>query len=185
LAAKKTRFYRFDGTDYIEVEEAKVPDQVKEHASKLSAVSFSEDGGSAGESFMCGLRNIRQEATPYITDGRVDLDKFEWRYDDGVVYYQGRQIATMDSIMEQLGQTLENVHSRSVVGIDLRPGNVLIDKKGNANLIDFDISYSTRLYRWTKFYKALHEADHKDLAEIFDDDHDKKSHTELVYDEFN
>ena len=40
----------------------------------------------------------------------------------------------------QIGQALEFVHQKSILHLDIKPGNILIDKKNNARLIDFGVS---------------------------------------------
>jgi serine/threonine-protein kinase len=40
----------------------------------------------------------------------------------------------------QIGQALEFVHQKNILHLDIKPSNILIDKKNNARLIDFGVS---------------------------------------------
>jgi serine/threonine-protein kinase len=40
----------------------------------------------------------------------------------------------------QIGQALEFVHQKNILHLDIKPNNILIDKKNNARLIDFGVS---------------------------------------------
>jgi len=42
--------------------------------------------------------------------------------------------------ISQIGQALEFVHLKNVLHLDIKPSNILIDKKNNARLIDFGVS---------------------------------------------
>ena len=42
--------------------------------------------------------------------------------------------------ISQIGQALEFVHQKNILHLDIKPSNILIDKKNNARLIDFGVS---------------------------------------------
>jgi serine/threonine-protein kinase len=42
--------------------------------------------------------------------------------------------------ISQIGQALEFVHHKNILHLDIKPSNILIDKKNNARLIDFGVS---------------------------------------------
>ena len=42
--------------------------------------------------------------------------------------------------ISQIGQALDFVHQKNVLHLDIKPSNILIDKKNNARLIDFGVS---------------------------------------------
>jgi len=42
--------------------------------------------------------------------------------------------------IQQIGKALEFVHGKSILHLDIKPSNILIDSKGNARLIDFGVS---------------------------------------------
>jgi serine/threonine-protein kinase len=42
--------------------------------------------------------------------------------------------------MYQIGQALDFVHQKNILHLDIKPSNILIDKKNNARLIDFGVS---------------------------------------------
>jgi Serine/threonine protein kinase len=42
--------------------------------------------------------------------------------------------------ISQIGQALDFVHKKNIVHLDIKPSNILIDKKNNARLIDFGVS---------------------------------------------
>ena len=42
--------------------------------------------------------------------------------------------------ISQIGQALDFVHRKNIVHLDIKPSNILIDKKNNARLIDFGVS---------------------------------------------
>ena len=48
--------------------------------------------------------------------------------------------AEVRSILSQVLDALEEVHSHGIWHLDLKPGNILVDGKGNARLIDFGAS---------------------------------------------
>lgn len=42
--------------------------------------------------------------------------------------------------VQQIGEALQFVHEKSILHLDIKPSNILIDKEGNARLIDFGVS---------------------------------------------
>lgn len=42
--------------------------------------------------------------------------------------------------VRQIGEALQFVHEKSILHLDIKPSNILIDKNGNARLIDFGVS---------------------------------------------
>lgn len=42
--------------------------------------------------------------------------------------------------VNQIGQALDFVHNKNILHLDIKPNNILIDKKNNARLIDFGVS---------------------------------------------
>lgn len=48
--------------------------------------------------------------------------------------------ATVLKYVRQIGEALQFVHEKSILHLDIKPSNILIDKNGNARLIDFGVS---------------------------------------------
>lgn len=48
--------------------------------------------------------------------------------------------ATILKYVRQIGDALQFVHDKSILHLDIKPSNILIDKNGNARLIDFGVS---------------------------------------------
>lgn len=48
--------------------------------------------------------------------------------------------ATILKYVRQIGEALQFVHDKSILHLDIKPSNILIDKNGNARLIDFGVS---------------------------------------------
>lgn len=48
--------------------------------------------------------------------------------------------ATVLKYVRQIGEALQFVHDKSILHLDIKPSNILIDKNGNARLIDFGVS---------------------------------------------
>lgn len=47
---------------------------------------------------------------------------------------------TVLKYVRQIGEALQFVHDKSILHLDIKPSNILIDKNGNARLIDFGVS---------------------------------------------
>jgi serine/threonine-protein kinase len=65
-------------------------------------------------------------------------------------YIEGREF----TILRQLAQALEYVHSKGIVHKDLKPENVLINARGDIRLIDFSLS-QTKWDRMLQFGKKV------------------------------
>ena len=48
--------------------------------------------------------------------------------------------ALMLTYVRQIGEALQFVHDKNILHLDIKPSNILIDKEGNARLIDFGVS---------------------------------------------
>ena len=48
--------------------------------------------------------------------------------------------STILKYVRQIGEALQFVHDKSILHLDIKPSNILIDKNGNARLIDFGVS---------------------------------------------
>ncbi|MDR0758150.1 MAG: serine/threonine protein kinase [Tannerella sp.] len=68
----------------------------------------------------------------------------------------------------QIGQALEFVHQKSIIHLDIKPNNILIDKRNNARLIDFGVSKrydveqqetSTTMLTLSKGFAAIEQYD--------------------------
>jgi serine/threonine-protein kinase len=68
----------------------------------------------------------------------------------------------------QIGQALEFVHQKSIIHLDIKPNNILIDRKNNARLIDFGVSKrydieqqetSTTMLTLSKGFAAIEQYD--------------------------
>ncbi|MEK6964326.1 MAG: hypothetical protein AABX70_07920 [Nanoarchaeota archaeon] len=120
------QWHHFNGTSFVETND--VPPVILRNSERQSqASSFNEEGWcSASQQY------------PYSP---LSPDMFPWEYKDGAVYHQGQKIMTGEEIKDQLRPVLGEIHKRGVVGIDIRPPNVLISKEGKAYFFDFDRAY--------------------------------------------
>lgn len=104
------------------------------------------------EKFKKEARRLRKMHNPHIVQVH---DLFE---ENGTAYYamdfvDGESLSTrlkysskplpekeVLDILYQVLEALEEVHAKSIWHLDLKPGNIMVDKKGNAMLIDFGAS---------------------------------------------
>ena len=63
---------------------------------------------------------------------------------DSFIASKGR-VSAEDTILiaAQIGQALSYMHQRHMLHLDLKPGNIMLDKQGQVHLIDFGLSSNT------------------------------------------
>ena len=77
--------------------------------------------------------------------------------------------------IRQIGEALQFVHEKSILHLDVKPSNILIDKQGNARLIDFGVSKrydieqeetSTTLLTLSKGFAAIEQYDNEGIQQF-------------------
>ena len=77
--------------------------------------------------------------------------------------------------IRQIGEALQFVHEKSILDLDVKPSNILIDKQGNARLIDFGVSKrydieqeetSTTLLTLSKGFAAIEQYDNEGIQQF-------------------
>ena len=77
--------------------------------------------------------------------------------------------------IRQIGEALQFVHDKSILHLDVKPSNILIDKQGNARLIDFGVSKrydieqeetSTTLLTLSKGFAAIEQYDNEGIQQF-------------------
>ena len=77
--------------------------------------------------------------------------------------------------ISQIGEALQFVHEKSILHLDVKPSNILIDKQGNARLIDFGVSKrydieqeetSTTLLTLSKGFAAIEQYDNEGIQQF-------------------
>lgn len=83
--------------------------------------------------------------------------------------------ATVLKYVRQIGEALQFVHDKSILHLDIKPSNILIDKNGNARLIDFGVSKrydieqeetSTTMLTLSKGFASIEQYD-KEGTQVF------------------
>ena len=77
--------------------------------------------------------------------------------------------------IRQIGEALQFVHANHILHLDVKPGNILIDARGNARLIDFGVSRrfevgredtSTTILTLSKGFAAIEQYDDEGIPEF-------------------
>ena len=77
--------------------------------------------------------------------------------------------------IHQIGEALQFVHEKSILHLDVKPSNILIDKQGNARLIDFGVSKrydieqeetSTTMLTLSKGFAAIEQYDNEGIQQF-------------------
>ena len=82
---------------------------------------------------------------------------------------------TVLKYVRQIGEALQFVHDKSILHLDIKPSNILIDKNGNARLIDFGVSKrydieqeetSTTMLTLSKGFASIEQYDNEGIQEF-------------------
>ena len=77
--------------------------------------------------------------------------------------------------VRQIGEALQFVHEKNILHLDVKPSNILIDKQGNARLIDFGVSKrydieqeetSTTMLTLSKGFAAIEQYDNEGILQF-------------------
>ena len=77
--------------------------------------------------------------------------------------------------LRQIGEALQFVHDKSILHLDIKPSNILIDRQGNARLIDFGVSKrydieqeetSTTILTLSKGFAAIEQYDNEGIVQF-------------------
>lgn len=77
--------------------------------------------------------------------------------------------------ISQIGEALQFVHEKNILHLDVKPSNILIDKQGNARLIDFGVSKrydieqeetSTTMLTLSKGFAAIEQYDNEGIQQF-------------------
>lgn len=77
--------------------------------------------------------------------------------------------------IRQIGEALQFVHEKNILHLDIKPSNILIDKNGNARLIDFGVSKrydieqeetSTTMLTLSKGFAAIEQYDNEGIQQF-------------------
>ena len=77
--------------------------------------------------------------------------------------------------MRQIGEALQFVHDKSILHLDIKPSNILIDRQSNARLIDFGVSKrydieqeetSTTMLTLSKGFAAIEQYDNEGILQF-------------------
>lgn len=117
------------------------------------------------------LEVFEEHNTAYIAMEYIDgyslkslLEKEGMLPENQVLYY-----------IRQIGEALQFVHEKSILHLDIKPSNILIDKKGNARLIDFGVSKrydieqeetSTTMLTLSKGFAAIEQYDNEGIQQF-------------------
>ncbi|MFR9674945.1 serine/threonine-protein kinase [Streptomyces sp. TR02-1] len=75
------------------------------------------------------------EGRPYVVMGLVDGVTLDERLRDGVLHP-----GAVVRLGEQLASVLAHVHGAGIVHLDVKPSNILLDRRGHPHLVDFGIA---------------------------------------------
>ena len=117
------------------------------------------------------LEVFEEHNTAYIAMEYIDgyslkslLEKEGILPEDQVLYY-----------IRQIGEALQFVHEKNILHLDIKPSNILIDKKGDARLIDFGVSKrydieqeetSTTMLTLSKGFAAIEQYDNEGIQQF-------------------
>jgi len=95
---------------------------------------------------VCGMFDLSEaEGTHFITMEYIRGEDLK-----GFIHRSGQlAVGTAVRIAKQVCEGLSEAHKRGVVHRDLKPGNIMIDKEGNAQIMDFGIARSLEAKRIT------------------------------------
>lgn len=117
------------------------------------------------------LEVFEEHNTAYIAMEYIDgyslkslLEKEGMLPENQVLYY-----------IRQIGEALQFVHEKNILHLDIKPSNILIDKNGNARLIDFGVSKrydieqeetSTTMLTLSKGFAAIEQYDNEGIQQF-------------------
>lgn len=82
------------------------------------------------------LEVFEENSTAYIAMEYISGDSLKYRMEKEGMLPEAKLL----KYVRQIGEALQFVHEKSVLHLDIKPSNILIDKNDNARLIDFGVS---------------------------------------------
>ena len=111
------------------------------------------------------LEVFKQNNTVYIVMEFISGDSLKQAVEQKGIFSEEK----LKKIIYKIGQALDHIHSKNILHLDIKPSNILMDKKNNPKLIDFGISKrydiaddqqtSTTLQAASKGYASVEQYD--------------------------
>jgi len=111
------------------------------------------------------LEVFKQNNTVYIVMEFISGDSLKQAVEQKGIFSEEK----LKKIIYKIGQALDHIHSKNILHLDIKPSNILMDKRNNPKLIDFGISKrydiaddqqtSTTLQAASKGYASIEQYD--------------------------
>src|SRR6266404_7619951 len=152
LLAEDTELERFVAIKLMSAEIAKDPNQRKRFRTEAKAAS------GLNHPNICVIYEVgeTEDGRPFLAMEYIDGRTLEF-------LMRQRRIKIRESIeiAIQLADALEAAHARHLLHRDIKPGNIMLDKRGNVKLLDFGLA---KRFRSESFANATSDLSHTDTG---------------------